>query len=197
MKTIRLLERAARLWQRSGRHPDWLDHRGDRLLAAEALAERSDFARRLSGLLADYLAACRQITSSDARRRRRLAGIAFVHPAQEALAANRSDRALIYAIASAIVADDPDFEIIPELAGLAMRAVTESRLHARLAHEAAVTDAQLSCDGRLVATGSVNGIAIVWDVASGTELARLRGHPRRRRRSAYLGGRRRPAGPLP
>ena len=54
------VERAAGEWDRNSRRPAWLDHRGDRLAAAERVAARQDFRRRLGAKGMDYLRACRQ-----------------------------------------------------------------------------------------------------------------------------------------
>ena len=41
------VERAAGEWMRNGRQSAWLDHRGERLSAAERVATREDFRKRL------------------------------------------------------------------------------------------------------------------------------------------------------
>jgi WD40 repeat protein len=58
LKLAEEVERAAGEWARNGRLDPWLDHRGDRLRAAEFLIARDDFRRRLGGDGAAYLAVC-------------------------------------------------------------------------------------------------------------------------------------------
>jgi WD40 repeat protein len=64
------IELAADEWERNGRAPAWLDHRADRLAAAERVAGDADFRRRLGRPRIDYLEACR----ARENRRRQIAG---------------------------------------------------------------------------------------------------------------------------
>ncbi|MEJ0050154.1 MAG: TIR domain-containing protein [Methylovirgula sp.] len=59
LRTVEAVERAAGEWVRNNRLPAWLDHRADRLSAAERIAKSEDFRRRLGKDGLDYLAACR------------------------------------------------------------------------------------------------------------------------------------------
>ena len=61
------VDRAAREWDRNGRNAAWLDHRADRLSAAERVAAREDFRRRLGATGIEYLKACR---ARETRQRR-------------------------------------------------------------------------------------------------------------------------------
>jgi hypothetical protein len=58
LKLVEGVERAAGEWSRNGRLEAWLDHREDRLMAAEPLVARADFRSRLGEVGAAYLAAC-------------------------------------------------------------------------------------------------------------------------------------------
>jgi CHASE2 domain-containing sensor protein len=58
LKLVEGVERAAAEWSRNGRLEPWLDHRSDRLMAAERLVARDDFRLRLGDVGAAYLAAC-------------------------------------------------------------------------------------------------------------------------------------------
>jgi formylglycine-generating enzyme required for sulfatase activity len=60
LKLIESVERAAGEWERRGRNDEWLVHRGARLRAAESLALREDFRKRLGELGLAYLEACRE-----------------------------------------------------------------------------------------------------------------------------------------
>lgn len=56
------------------------------------------------------------------------------------------------------------------------RPVLVPRLVAQLGHSTALTDGVVSPDGSLVLTAGLDGVAILWDVATGRELLRLVGH---------------------
>src|SRR5262249_18465702 len=66
LKLIEGVERASGEWARNGRREAWLDHRSERLIAAEGLVIRDDLRSRLGEEGADYLAACR--VREDAQR---------------------------------------------------------------------------------------------------------------------------------
>lgn len=70
LKLIEGVERAATEWTRNSRLPAWLDHRAERLAAADQLAGRDDFRRRLGPEGAAYLAACRTREATEKRRQR-------------------------------------------------------------------------------------------------------------------------------
>jgi hypothetical protein len=59
LKFVEGVERAAGEWSRNGRREGWLDHRAERLSAAEKVAARDDFRARLGEGGIAYLAACR------------------------------------------------------------------------------------------------------------------------------------------
>jgi WD40 repeat protein len=67
LRIVDSVERAAREWVRNGRLAAWLDHRTDRLSAAERVATGEDFRRRLGTEGLAYLAACR---ARETRQRR-------------------------------------------------------------------------------------------------------------------------------
>ena len=65
LKLMEEIERAAAEWDRNGRHDNWLDHRADRLDAAERLLRRVDFAARLGKVGGAYLGACRALVERE------------------------------------------------------------------------------------------------------------------------------------
>jgi WD40 repeat protein len=67
LRVIDAVERAADEWVRNARAPAWLDHRADRLAAAERVAANEDLRRRLGAARIEYLKACR---ARETRRRR-------------------------------------------------------------------------------------------------------------------------------
>jgi formylglycine-generating enzyme required for sulfatase activity len=74
LTVIEGIERASNEWVANGRAESWLDHRGDRLIAAEKLLQREDFRKRLGDNGLAYLSACRGL--EDEQRRAREDGIA-------------------------------------------------------------------------------------------------------------------------
>lgn len=69
LKIIDGAERAAGEWVRNGRQTAWLDHRGERLAAAERAATREDFRKRLGREGIEYLEACRLYETLEHRER--------------------------------------------------------------------------------------------------------------------------------
>jgi hypothetical protein len=59
LKIVEGIERAVSEWARNGRNDTWLDHRAERLTAAERIARREDFRRRLGEDGDAYLSVCR------------------------------------------------------------------------------------------------------------------------------------------
>ena len=64
------VKRASRDWLASDKNSSWLSHVGERLRAADRLSDRPDLAASLSGLDADYIAACRNAERRTVSRRR-------------------------------------------------------------------------------------------------------------------------------
>jgi TIR domain len=60
LKIIDGIERAAGEWEQNAQNEAWLDHRSERLVAAERVAARQDFRGRLDEKAVRYLQACRQ-----------------------------------------------------------------------------------------------------------------------------------------
>ena len=73
LRVIDSVERAAKEWAANGKHVAWLDHRGERLNAAEKAAKREDFSRRLGAQGLEYIATCR----ASENRQRRIARAVF------------------------------------------------------------------------------------------------------------------------
>jgi WD40 repeat protein len=67
LRVVDSVELTADEWARNKRAPAWLDHRADRLAAAERVARNEDFRRRLGKNGLEYLDACR---ARENRRRR-------------------------------------------------------------------------------------------------------------------------------
>jgi WD40 repeat protein len=107
LKLIEGVDRAAGEWARSGQLDAWLDHRAERLEAAERLAGRQDFRERIGGNGLAYLAACRAREETErkdkeealAREQARLAEIAAAQQkmaaAQENVAAEQARTARV------------------------------------------------------------------------------------------------------
>jgi WD40 repeat protein len=100
LKLIEAVDRAAGEWARSGQLDAWLDHRAERLEAAELLASRQDFRERIGNNGLAYLAACR--TREEAERKdkeaalaREQARLAEIAAAQEKIAAEQARTARV------------------------------------------------------------------------------------------------------
>ncbi|GKS57010.1 hypothetical protein YTPLAS18_05370 [Nitrospira sp.] len=70
LQRVEVVKRAARAWHNHGRNPDWLDHKTQRLEAAEALRQRQDFWVLIGAQGEAYLADCRLAQDRSARRQR-------------------------------------------------------------------------------------------------------------------------------
>ena len=75
LKLIEGLDRAAGEWARSGQFDAWLDHRAERLEAAERLAAQENFRERIGPNGLAYLTACR--AREDTERRDKEAALAI------------------------------------------------------------------------------------------------------------------------
>jgi WD40 repeat protein len=69
LKLVEAVERAANEWARQGRYESWLDHRAERLAAADGLAGRDDFRKRLGEEGLAYLQACRAREDSERKEK--------------------------------------------------------------------------------------------------------------------------------
>jgi len=78
LKLVDAIDRAAGEWARNGRRDGWLDHRSERLAAAERVATREDFRKRLGKTGLDYLAACRAREISQRRTARRIHALIYL-----------------------------------------------------------------------------------------------------------------------
>jgi WD40 repeat protein len=98
LKLIEGLDRAAGEWARNGRHDAWLDHRAERLAAAEQLAASEDYCERFGSEATAYLGACRaheeiQRQENEAALAREQERLAEIARAQEHVAAEQAHTA--------------------------------------------------------------------------------------------------------
>ncbi|RTL68368.1 MAG: TIR domain-containing protein, partial [Hyphomicrobiales bacterium] len=155
---------------------EFLVRRGDRLVSAIRLAGDPDY-RSLREVAGPYLQACLAAESAQDERQRRIIGTAFVKPALQALEEGLSDHALRLAVAGAVLADDLDLRLVPELSGPVGKAIHSTRIRSILCgHRGSVAIAAFSPDGRRIVTASDDNTARVWDVERGSEIATLKGH---------------------
>ena len=69
LQTVDAVERAAGEWARNGRDDAWLDHRAERLRAAERVSTRPDFRKRLGDDGLAYIEACRRRETAERRKK--------------------------------------------------------------------------------------------------------------------------------
>jgi formylglycine-generating enzyme required for sulfatase activity len=65
LEQLETIERAADDWVRNEKKEAWLDHRAERLVAAESVLKREEFRKRLSDESIEYVQACRARETAD------------------------------------------------------------------------------------------------------------------------------------
>ena len=111
----RRLTELALKWDAGARPADSLMRPADIKAAERLLERRPRSAEPPPALLGDYLDASRARIEEETRRLRRTIGRAFVKPARQALADGAGDSALRLAAAGALLAEDLDLKLVPEL----------------------------------------------------------------------------------
>src|SRR6202035_5463928 len=107
------------------------------------------------------------------RRLRRSTCLSFVEPVRHALDEGQPEKALRYAVVGCLLADDPDFDLVPELYPPARAAAYQCRLRAVLrGHDRAVAHAAFGPDSRRILTDGGKAIRL-WDTASFAQIAML------------------------
>ena len=113
----------------------------------------------------------------ESTKRRRTIGRAFVKPAEEALKAEAGEHALRLGAAGALIANDVNLKLVPELWSPVARANIESKTTTVLrGHDGTVRMASFSPEGRRIVTASEDTTARVWEAETGTQIVVLKGH---------------------
>ena len=169
------LTRLALDWKNSGEQAGALMRPAD-IKAAERVFERQPRnTEPPPSLLTDYLDTSRRILEKEIRKLRRVSGRGFVEPAQEALSRSANEHALRLVAAGALLADDPDFHLVPELWKPAQKAIFQNRtLEVLRGHQASISDTFFSPDGRRIATVSKDHTSRIWDAETESEAACLK-----------------------
>lgn len=166
----------ARDWQLSGEFAGRLGRAGERLREGLELLEYEDFHAALPEGVAPYLAACAAKEKADKDYLRRLAGLAFVKPSEEANNRGEHEHALRLATAGALLAKD-NFDQVPELWSPIALAIFNSRTkHVLREHTGPIKVFALSADGKRFVTGSSDNTACLWDVTTGARIAVFKAH---------------------
>jgi WD40 repeat protein len=158
--------------------PDFLMHRGSRLVDAQELTNRGpEWAKMVTEPVQRYLTACMVREKEQIYKERRIIGRAFVRPTVNALHNGFNDFALQLAAAGVLLANDLDVGVVVDLWNPLAQAIFENRTFAVLrGHSSRVTSASLSPDGRHIVTASDDHTARIWDAGTARQLACLEGH---------------------
>jgi WD40 repeat protein len=178
------VERAAGEWERNGKLPAWLDHRGDRLSAAERVTAQDDFRRRLGPIGIDYLKACR----AREKRQRRIAltiawslvaafavfsGLLFFEWRQTAQAQKETQASLLVA-KSELDRENGNVAAAATEAEQAFRSIENVQTRSALLQAALEISPQ---EKAIVRLGSDTGEALAWRVENRLEVATDSGAP--------------------
>lgn len=175
-------------WSDTGR-PSGLLLRSEETDAAETWAARRPAQTAApASVLLEFMAASRDQARVERNRLRSISGRAFVSPIAQALRDNEPDRALRMLATAAVLADDVDFELVPQLWKEGARSLMRRPL-AAISDETPLEGATdpsvelaepvcgVSADGVLCAIQDVSGDLRLLEFASATELWRVRDGP--------------------
>lgn len=173
----RRLTELALKWEAEGRPTDRVMSPADIRGAERLLEQRPKNAEPPSQVLSDFLHASRVRLEEEMRRLRRTIGRAFVKPAEVALGNGQQEHALRLAAAGALLAEDLDFALVPQLWPVALMAISTCRTLAVLSgHGGGVPAASVSPNGQQIVTASYDCTARVWDFETGGQVLQLKGH---------------------
>jgi WD40 repeat protein len=130
----------------------------------------------VSGTLLDFIAASESHEAETRVRLQRAIGRGFVKPAAQALAGGGYDASLRLLATGAVLAEDRNLDIVPELVTAAARAAFERPTIAVLWHESEVVTAAFNHNSSRTVTVCANNIIRVWDIVTRAEIVRLVGH---------------------
>ncbi|MFO1017628.1 MAG: toll/interleukin-1 receptor domain-containing protein [Hyphomonadaceae bacterium] len=153
-------------WVRNGR-PAWALARAGAISQADQWAARRPPGAAPPGeMVQEFLSASRAKEESDRTRLRSITGRAFVRPAAAAIEAGHFDSALRIMATGAYLAEDPHFELVPELFDAGARAIAETRLRGSYQINALVS-ALIPLSSNSVATFDDEGEIRFWDLRTG------------------------------
>ncbi len=147
--------------------------RNDEISNATAwLEKRKSSCPEIPELLYEFLEAGKKFEKQNRDLMRRVSGRAFVKPAEQAVADGFYDRALRLVAAGVLVAQDPEFEIVPELWGPAAQAISRGRL-VRVFHKHtnALSAVSFSQNNEFLLSASYNGL--LWIINLSNEQCNL------------------------
>jgi WD40 repeat protein len=170
------LARLADQWNKDGRP-------AGQLLRAGAIAEADAWAARRprdapepGPLLLAFLDSARDLETKSLNNLRRRIGVAFVPPSDQSFREGNFDRTLRLILAAAILSNDPNFELTPELPAFVAPSCLRLRLRAMFSHDSMLTTLALSPKEPYIVIGSSDCCISVRNIEDGSLVALLTGH---------------------
>ncbi|MEM7407626.1 MAG: TIR domain-containing protein [Pseudomonadota bacterium] len=138
---------------------------------AEAwVRQQADDAPGVPDVVFDFIDASRQRERTERDRFRATIARGFAEPARFAMEQGRFDSAIRRLAAGAVLAEDLNFELEPDVFRIASRSIWSNSVRLRVEHAARVYGAAVSPDGRLFVTACGDGAVVVWNVRSGARV---------------------------
>jgi WD40 repeat protein len=169
------LSRALR-WEGSGQGVGLLLRAEEAVLADAWAARRPIGAAELPELLLAFFERSREQVRAERDRLRSISGRAFVRPVQQAVEDGAPDRALRMVATACVLAEDPDFELVPDVWRAAALALDQQPVWAwgdTYDGPAPLVCAAVAEDGGLAVISTPNNALLLFDSALGQERWRV------------------------
>lgn len=173
----RRLTELANYWRASGEAGDLLLRAGA-IAAASAWVARRPKSEPVPGeVLQAFLARSQSRETEDRDRLRKAVGRAFLEPIKAAVVARKYDKAMRLMAGAAVLADDVNFSLVPEVWRAGALAISRSALRVAFHGHGAVIHALAWAPGSdEIATGGEDKNVRIWSLEDGVERHCLSGH---------------------